>query len=48
MKFEVIYYKPKKKGFAKQSAVFYQIEDAMWWEEHVKQSGCKEIQLMVK
>ena len=48
MKFEVTYHKPKKKGFAKQSAIFYQIEDAMMWEEYVKQKGCKEIQLMVK
>ena len=28
--------KPKKKGYAKQTATFLKIEDAVFWEEHVK------------
>lgn len=43
MKFEVSYLSPKKKGYAKQSAVFLKIEDAFLWESHVKDRGAKEI-----
>ena len=35
MKYQVIYYKKKKK----QTVVFYNIEDATLWEQHVKQQG---------
>ena len=30
--------KPKKKGYAKQSATFLKIEDAVFWEQHVKET----------
>ena len=43
MKYEVIYDKPKKKGYAKQSATFLKIDDAILWESHVKEQGCKNI-----
>ena len=43
MKYEVIYDKPKKKGYAKQSATFLKIDDAIFWESHVKEKGCKNI-----
>ena len=36
MMYRVIYQKPKKKGFAKHTATFYKIEDAVFWEQHVK------------
>ena len=29
---------PKKKGFAKHTATFYKIEDAVFWEQHVKKN----------
>ena len=35
MKFLLTYDKPKKKKFAVQSAVFYNIEDAIWFEKIV-------------
>ena len=28
--------KPKKKGFAKHTATFYRIEDALFWKQCVK------------
>jgi len=30
--------KPKKKGYAKHTASFLKIEDAVFWEEHVKKN----------
>ena len=30
--------KPKKKGYAQQKATFLKIEDAVFWEEHVKKN----------
>ena len=36
LKYQVSYKKPKKKGYACHKAVFYKIEDAIFWEEHVK------------
>ena len=36
--YKVNYLKPKKKGFAKHSANFLKIEDAVFWEEHVKKN----------
>ena len=36
LKYQVSYKKPKKKGYACHKAVFYKIEDAIAWEEHVK------------
>ena len=38
MMYQVNYMKPKKKGYAKQTATFLKIEDAVFWEEHVKKN----------
>ena len=43
MKFEITYLKPKKKGYAKQTATFLKIEDAFFWESVVKEQGAKDI-----
>lgn len=43
MKYEIAYLKPKKKGYAKHSAVFLKIDDAIAWESYVKDLGAKEI-----
>ena len=39
MKYQVVYYKLKKNKTTKQTAVFYTIEDATLWEQHVKSTG---------
>ena len=36
MMYQVNYMKPKKKGYAKHTATFLKIEDAIFWEQHVK------------
>ena len=41
MKFLLTYDKPKKKKFAAQSAVFYNIDDAIWLDKIVLNDGCK-------
>ena len=33
--YKVNYLKPKKKGYAKHTASFIKIEDAIFWEQHV-------------
>ena len=38
MMYQVNYLKPKKKGYAKHTATFLKIEDAVFWEEHVKRN----------
>ena len=38
MMYQVNYMKPKKKGYAKHTASFLKIEDAVFWEEHVKKT----------
>ena len=43
MKYRVQYLQPKKRGYAKQNAVFYEIEDAILWENAIKKQGAKEI-----
>jgi hypothetical protein len=43
MKYEVTYLKPKKKGYAKETATFLKIEDAFYWESLVKEQGAKEV-----
>lgn len=43
MKYEVIYLKPKKKGYAKQSATFLKIEDAFFWQSVIEKQGAKDI-----
>ena len=41
--------KPKKKGYAQQKATFLKIEDAVFWEEHVKQNlNAVDIKITVK
>tara|TARA_Y100000356_G_C11161982_1_gene236511 strand:- start:582 stop:710 length:129 start_codon:yes stop_codon:yes gene_type:complete len=41
--------KPKKKGYAKHTASFMKIEDAVFWEEHVKQNlNATEIKIVIK
>ena len=46
MKYQVHYLKPKKKMYSKQVATFLTIEDAGFWEQIVKQQGCKEIEIV--
>ena len=48
MMYQVNYMKPKKKGYAKQQATFLKIEDAMFWEQHIKSEGAKHIEIHVK
>jgi hypothetical protein len=43
MKYEVTFLKPKKTGYAKQSAVFFKIDDAIWYETIIKSQGAKDI-----
>lgn len=40
--------KPKRKTYSKQTAVFYQIEDAMRWQEYVKTQGCENVEVLAK
>ena len=46
MKFKVEYLLPKKKGYSKQQAVFYDVRDAMLWERHVKEQGCIDTEVL--
>ena len=39
MKYQVVYFKSKKNKITKQTAIFYNIEDATLWEQHVKKEG---------
>jgi hypothetical protein len=48
MKYEVQYLQPKKKGFSKQTATFLKIDDAIFWETHIKDLGAKEIIIVPK
>lgn len=41
MKYQVIYYRNKKKKVSKQVATFYQIEDATLWEQYLQNQGIK-------
>jgi len=48
IKYQVSYKKPKKKGYACHKAIFHKIEDAMFWEEHVKNNlEGRDVQLTV-
>ena len=40
MKYKVTYLRPKKKGYSKQIATFYNIEDASHYEYNIKERGC--------
>jgi hypothetical protein len=47
MQYRVVYLKPKKKGtYSKQVATFYSIEDASYYEQHIKLQGCKESEII--
>jgi hypothetical protein len=46
MKYSVTYLKNKKNKKAKQTAVFYSIEDAVMWENHVKSQNCENIEII--
>lgn len=35
MKYAVVWMKNKKKGTARQEAIFYNLEDAALWEQHI-------------
>ena len=48
MQYQVIYLKPKKKGYSKQIATFLSIDDAAFWEQVRKKQGAKDIQILVK
>ena len=38
MKYAVVWMKNKKKGTARQEAVFYNLEDAARWEQHINKT----------
>jgi len=39
MKYQVVYYKQKKDKQTKQTAIFFNIEDASLWEQHIQKQG---------
>ena len=41
VKFLLEYDQPKKKGWGRKKAVFFDIRDAMMWERHILNQGCK-------
>jgi len=43
MKYEVKYLRKKTKGYSQQSAIFYDIQSAIFWESVVKSQGAEEI-----
>ena len=45
MKFKVMYLKPKKKGFSKQTAVLLSIEDAVFWQDTIMKQGCQNVEI---
>jgi hypothetical protein len=48
MMYQVKYLKPKKKGYSTQVATFLKIDDAIFWENVVKEQGAKDITILVK
>ena len=48
MMYQVNYMKPKKKGYAKQTATFVKIDDAVFWEKVMTEEGCTDFQILVK
>lgn len=47
MKYQVVYYKLKKNNKkAKQTAIFYNIEDATLWEKHIQQNGFTQSEIL--
>lgn len=46
-RFSVVYKREKKSGYwSKQEATFFDIRDAMLWERHVKELGCKNTEIV--
>ena len=48
MMYQVQYLKPKKKGYAKHTATFMKIDDAVFWEKVMTKQGCTDFQILVK
>lgn len=48
MRYVVMYMKPKKKGYSEQSATFFELADAIRWENYIKESGAKNVKICVK
>lgn len=48
MRFIVEYDRPKNKGYAKQEATFFKLEDAEIWQKHVTMCGAKNVILKIK
>jgi hypothetical protein len=46
MKYQVIYNKNKKNKVSKQVATFYNIEDAIMWENHVKEQQYNDVEIV--
>ena len=42
-KFQVIYKNKKNKP---QKATFYKLDDAFMWQEHVKEQGCSDVEVV--
>ena len=38
MKYAVVWMKNKKKGTARQQAIFYNLDDAALWEQHINKT----------
>jgi hypothetical protein len=47
-KFSVVYQQPKNKSgsWSKQEATFFDVRDAMLWERHVLENGCKNVEIV--
>ena len=45
-KYQVVYLKPKKKGYSKQVATFLSIDDADFWMQVIKKQGAKDIEIV--
>ena len=48
MMYQVMYLKPKRKGYSQQTATFLKIDDAVFWEQIVKQQGAKDIKIVMR
>lgn len=48
MKYDVVYLKPKKKGYIKETATFLKIDDAIFWENYIRKNGAKDITIQPK
>jgi hypothetical protein len=46
--YQVMYLKPKRKGYSQQTATFLKIDDAVFWEQIVKQQGAKDIKIVMR